>query len=77
MNSKHCLTVEMELFPQVVMVSEANAESCHTSKLELLAKIVRNKKPFTIFAKTPQSWMFGKVLNMLLNWLPKLRTFQF
>ena len=35
-----------------------NSESC------------QNEKPFTIFVNT-QSWMFGKVLNMLLNWLPK------
>ena len=31
--------------------SEANSESCQTSKMALFAKINKNKKPFTIFAK--------------------------
>ena len=33
---------------------------------EVLAKIVNNQKPYTVFAKPP-SWMFDKVLNMFLN----------
>ena len=40
-------------------------ESYHTSKMELFPKIVKAEKPFTVF--------FGKVLNMLVNWLPKLK----
>ena len=30
----------------------ANSDSCSTSKIELFAKIVKNEKPCTIFAKT-------------------------
>ena len=47
-----------------------------TSKMELFAKIVKNEKPFTVLQKAP-SWMFDKFLNILLNWLPKLRMFHF
>ena len=57
----------MELFPQVISSFKANSEPCHTSKMELFAKIVKNEKPFTIFLQKPLSWMFGKVLNMLPN----------
>ena len=32
--------------------SEANSESCQTSKTELFAKIVKNEKPITYFVKT-------------------------
>ena len=31
---------------------EANSESCQTSKMELLAKMVKNEMPFTMFVKT-------------------------
>ena len=37
---------------KVVLASEANSESCQTSKMEFFAKIVKNYKPFNIFAKT-------------------------
>ena len=39
-------------------------------------KIVKNGKSFIIFVKT-SIWMFDKVLNVLLNWLPKLKMFRF
>ena len=32
--------------------SEVNLESGHTSKMELFAKVVKNARVFTIFAKT-------------------------
>ena len=31
----------------------------------------------SLFVQKPLSWMFDKVLNMLLNWLPKLKMFHF
>ena len=34
------------------MALEANSESFQTSKMELFAKIVKNKKPFTICSRT-------------------------
>ena len=52
MNSKPPRTGEMELFRKSLLASEANTGSCHTSKMELFAKIVRNEKPFTIFGRT-------------------------
>ena len=50
-----------------------NSESCHTSKMELFPKIVKNEKPFTILQKPP-SWMFDKVLNMVLELASKVKT---
>ena len=41
----------MEHFPQLLLASEANSESCQASKMELLGKIVKNEKPFTTFGK--------------------------
>ena len=68
MNSNLCQTAETELFRESLLASEANSESFYTSRMELFAKIVKNEKPFTNFAKS-SSLMFGKVLNVLLNWL--------
>ena len=51
-SSKPCQTYEMELFPQVLLASEENSESCQTSEMKLFAEIVKNEKPFTIFAKS-------------------------
>ena len=66
----------MELFPQVVSGFRGELRMLPTFKMELFEKIVKNKKPFTVLQKAP-SWMFDKFLNMLLNWLPKLRMFHF
>ena len=66
----------MKLFPQVVSGFRGELRKLPTSKTELFAKIVKNEKPFTVLQKAP-SWMFDKFLNMLLNWLPKLRMFHF
>ena len=65
-NSKPCQTCETKLFPQSLLASEANSEHCEISKMEFLAKIVKNQKLFTIFATT-SILVFGKVLNMLSN----------
>ena len=39
-------------FRELLLASEVNSESCHTSKMELFAKTVKNEKPFTIFVKS-------------------------
>ena len=39
-------------FRKSLLASEANSESCQISWMKLFAKIVKNEKPFTIFAKT-------------------------
>ena len=49
-SSKLCQPSEMELFPQIA--TGFRGESCQTSKMELFAQIIKNEKPFTIFAKT-------------------------
>ena len=41
--------------------------------MELFPKIVKNEKPFTILQKPP-SWMFDKVLNMVLELAFKVKT---
>ena len=41
-NSKPCEKCEMELFPKIVTGYKGNSESCHTSKKEHFAKIVKN-----------------------------------
>ena len=53
---------------------QGNSEFLQTSKMELFAKIVKNEKQFTIFAKT-SILDFDNALIMLLNWLSKLRMF--
>ena len=50
--SKHCHAADMEFFRRSILASEANSESFQISTMELFAKIVKNEKPFTIFAKT-------------------------
>ena len=47
-NLKICQVSEMK----PLTASEANLESCQTSKMSLSKKIVENKNSFTIFAKT-------------------------
>ena len=49
-NSKPVTQLRWSFFCKSLLTSEANSESCHTSKIELFAKIV--KKSFTIFAKS-------------------------
>ena len=66
----------MELFPQAVSGFRGEFRTLPTSKTELFAKIVKNEKLLTVLQKA-LSWMFDKFLNMLLNWLPKLRMFHF
>ena len=52
-NSRPCQIFEMQLFPQVVTGFKGDIRIfCHTSKMELFPKIVKNKKPFTIYVKT-------------------------
>ena len=42
----------MELFPQVVTSARGELRILSYIYMELFAKIIENKKPFTIFAKT-------------------------
>ena len=58
-------------FLELLLAPEANSESCQTSNMEIFAKIVKNENSFTIFVKT-FILEYGKVVNILLNWLPKL-----
>ena len=51
-NTKSFKHLRWNFFRKSLLASEANSESCQTSKMELFAKIVKNEKPFTIFAKT-------------------------
>ena len=37
----------------------------------------QSQKSRSLVLQKPLSWMFEKVLNMLLNWLPKLKMFLF
>ena len=39
-------------FCKSLLGSEANWESCQTSKMELFVKLIKNEKPFTIFVKS-------------------------
>ena len=73
-SSKPCQTSEMKFFLQVVTGFRGELRILQTSKMELFAKIVKLKAARFLCNKTP-SWMSDKVLNMLLNWLPKLIQF--
>ena len=55
------------------MATKTNSKPCQTSRMELLSKI----KSRSLFLQKPLFWMLDKVLNMLLNWLPKLMMFHF
>ena len=39
-------------FCKLLLASEATSESCQTFMMEIFVKIVKNEKPFTIFAKS-------------------------
>ena len=72
-NSKSCKTFQMEHYPQIV--------NGFRGELRILPNIYdgvfsRNSQRSIFLEKLP-SWLFDKVLNMLLNWLPKLRMFHF
>ena len=49
--TKTIKTSEIELFHNSLLASEANSESCKTSKMKTFAKLV-NEKPLAILAKT-------------------------
>ena len=57
-----------------LLASEVNSEFYQNSKMELLAKIVRSEKPFTIFPKTfiLDIWQGAKCASELAS---KLRRF--
>ena len=52
MNPKSVKHLKWSFFRKSLLASEANSESCQTSMMELFAKIVKNEKLFTIFAKS-------------------------
>ena len=52
MNPKSVKYLKWSFFRKSLLASEANSESCQTSMMELFAKIVKNEKLFTIFAKS-------------------------
>ena len=56
-----------------------DSESWQTSKMELLVKpkTKSKTKSRSLFLQKSSSWLFGKVLNILLNWHPKLTMFYF
>ena len=60
----------------MLLALEANSEFCQLSEMKLFAKIVKIKSRLLFLQKPPFS-LFDKVLNMPLNWLPKLRMFYF
>ena len=74
-NSKPCQTSETDLFPQVVTGFMGEIRTCQNSKMELFTKNSQRLKAIHYFCTKALSWMFDKVLNMHLNWLPKLRIF--
>ena len=76
-NSKPCQTSETDLFPQVVTGFMGEIRNCQNSKIKLFTNNSQKLKAVHCFCKKALSWMFDKVLNMLLNWLPKLRMFQY
>ena len=76
-NSKPCQTSEMELFPQSRYWLQRETQNVvKYLRWSFLQKQpqTKNRSPFV---QKPPSWMFDKVLNMLLNWLPKLKMFHF
>ena len=80
-NPKPCQKPEMELFPQVVTGVRGELGILPIIWDEAFCKNSQKLKLFTIFEKTSifNVWYNtqGKVLNMPLNWLPKLRMFCF
>ena len=56
-----------------------DSESWQTFKMELLAKPKTKSKTKirSLFLQKSSPWLFDKVLNILLNWHPKLTMFYF
>ena len=74
-NSKPCQTSEMKLFPQVVTGFRGERRILpYISDEAFYKKSQKIKSRFAILQEPP-SWMFDNFLNILLNWLPKLRMF--
>ena len=72
-NSKPCQKSEMELFPQIITGFRGEIRILQNTS----DAAFRRSKSRLLFVQKPRSWMFDKVLNMLLNWIPKLRMFHF
>ena len=75
-NSKLCQTSEKELFPQIVTAFKGELKILSNMSDGAFCK-KSHLKSCSLFLQKPPSWLFEKVLNMLLNWLPKLRIFHF
>ena len=57
--------LKWSFFCKSLLVSKAKLESFQTSKTELFAKVVKNAKPFTIFAKTLDVWQVSEYASEL------------
>ena len=69
MNSRPRLNIWDGTFSASLLGLQGNSESCQTSKMEVFAKIVKNKKPFTIFVKTSilDVWQGSKYASELAS----------
>ena len=76
-SSKLCQTSEIELFPQVVTGFGGELRILSNIYDGAFCKNTQKRKALHYFCKKAPSWMFEKVMNMLLNWLSKLRMFHF
>ena len=68
--------LRQSFFRKSLLGSEANSESCKTSKMELFVKIVKKGRPFTIFVKTSifDVWQGFEYASELTS---KVRMFEF
>ena len=76
-NSKPSQSSETELFLQIVTGFRGKLRILPNTQHEAFCKTSRKLKAVSLFLQKPLSWMFVKVLNILLDWLPKLRMFHF
>ena len=76
-NSKPCETSGMELFPRSRYWAQGQTQNLAEHLRWSFIQKQSKAKSRSLFVQKPPSWMFGKAVNMLLHWLPKLKMFHF
>ena len=75
-NSKHCQTSEIEL-PQVVTGFRGELRILSTSKMEVVAKIVKNKKPFNSILDVWKGFEYASELSSKVKDVSFLNQFEY
>ena len=70
-NQKSVKYLRRSFFWKSLLASKVNSESCKHLRWIFLRKLWETK--CSLFLQNPPSWMFDKILNIHLNWIPKVK----